>query len=56
VRLKTRELFAFGFLSMPLAMGGLPLALYLTPYYGGELGISLSTIGIVLMLTRSPTY
>jgi Na+/melibiose symporter-like transporter len=37
---------------MPLAMGGLPLALYLTPYYGGELGISLSMIGIVLMLTR----
>jgi Na+/melibiose symporter-like transporter len=52
MRLKTRELFAFGFLSMPLAMGGLPLALYLTPYYGGELGIGLSTIGIVLMLTR----
>src|SRR5512147_3176336 len=38
---------------MPLAMGGLPLALYLTPYYGGELGISLSMIGIVLMLTRA---
>lgn len=52
MRLANRELFAFGFLSMPLAMGGLPLALYLTPYYGGELGISLSTIGIVLMLTR----
>lgn len=52
MRLKTRELFAFGFLSMPLAMGGLPLALYVTPYYAGELGIGLATIGIVLMLTR----
>ncbi len=52
MQLKTRELFAFGFLSMPLAMGGLPLALYLTPYYGGELGIGLATIGVVLMLTR----
>jgi len=52
MQLKTRELFAFGFLSMPLAMGGLPLALYVTPYYGGELGLSLSMIGIVLMLTR----
>ena len=53
MKLTTRELFAFGFLSMPLAMGGLPLALYLTPYYGGELGISLSMIGVVLMLTRA---
>jgi glycoside/pentoside/hexuronide:cation symporter, GPH family len=52
MQLQTRELFAFGFLSMPLAMGGLPLALYVTPYYGGELGLSLSMIGIVLMLTR----
>src|SRR5215831_182698 len=36
MQLHKRELFAFGFLSMPLAMGGLPLALYVTPYYGGE--------------------
>lgn len=43
---------AFGLLSLPLSMGGLPLALYLTPYYGGELGLSLSLIGVVLMLTR----
>jgi GPH family glycoside/pentoside/hexuronide:cation symporter len=52
MKLATRQLFAFGLLSMPLAMGGLPLALYLTPYYGGELGMSLATIGLVLMLTR----
>jgi len=33
-------------------MGGLPLGLYLTPYYASELGVSLTVIGIVLMLTR----
>lgn len=32
-------------------MGGLPLGLYLTPYYA-SFGISLTAIGIVLMLTR----
>lgn len=32
-------------------MGGLPLGLYLTPYYA-SFGISLSVIGVVLMLTR----
>ena len=40
VKLSVRELLPFAFISMPLAMGGLPLALYLTPYYASELGIS----------------
>ncbi|MDK1025013.1 MAG: MFS transporter [Gammaproteobacteria bacterium] len=52
MKLKLRELIAFSLLSIPLAMGGLPLGLYLTPYYAGELGISLATIGIVILLTR----
>jgi GPH family glycoside/pentoside/hexuronide:cation symporter len=47
-----RELFAFGFLSVPLSAAGLPLVLYLTPYYAGELGFSLASIGLILMLTR----
>ncbi|XOV89631.1 MAG: MFS transporter [Pseudomonadota bacterium] len=52
MRLSPKELFAFGFLSVPLSMGGLPLGLYLTPYYASELGISLTVIGFVLMFTR----
>lgn len=52
MHLKIRELLAFALLSIPLAMGGLPLALYLTPYYSAELGISLTSIGIILLLTR----
>ena len=42
----------FALISMPLAMGGLPLSLYLTPYYSSELGISLASIGVIILLTR----
>ena len=50
--LKTKELVAFSLLSMPLSMGGLPLAIYLTPYYTAELGLSLASVGLVLLITR----
>lgn len=33
-------------------MGGLPLGLYLVPYYTSELGIGLASIGIIVLLTR----
>lgn len=52
MKLGKKELFAFGFLGVPLSMGGLPLGLYLTPYYATEFGISLTVIGLILMLTR----
>jgi len=52
MKLKFRELVAFALLSIPLAMGGLPLGLYLTPYYASELGISLAAIGLIILLTR----
>ncbi|MEX2480107.1 MAG: MFS transporter [Gammaproteobacteria bacterium] len=51
-RLSPRELAAFAFLAVPLSTGGLPLVLYLTPYYAGELGLGLATIGVVMTLTR----
>jgi Na+/melibiose symporter-like transporter len=52
MHLKTRELLAFALISVPLALGGLPLGLYLTPYYTSELGLSLATVGIIMLLTR----
>jgi len=52
MKLKTRELIAFALLSIPLSMGGLPLGLYLTPYYTAEMGVSLTAVGIILLLTR----
>ena len=50
--LSRRVLFAFGFISVPLASGGLPLVLYLTPYYAAVSGMSLAMIGSILSLTR----
>ena len=52
MHLKNRELLAFALISLPLAMGGLPLGLYLVPYYTGELGISLTAMGLIVLLTR----
>ena len=52
MRLKNRELLAFALISLPLAMGGLPLGLYLVPYYTGELGVSLTAMGLIVLLTR----
>lgn len=51
-QISKKELFAFGFISVPLSMGAMPSALYLTLYYTQEFGLSLATIGFVLMLTR----
>jgi Na+/melibiose symporter-like transporter len=51
-RLRNRELVAFALLSIPLAMGGLPLAIYLTPYYTAELGLSLAAVGVILLICR----
>ncbi len=52
MHLKTRELLAFALISIPLSLGGLPLGLYLTPYYTTELGLSLGTVGVIILLTR----
>jgi len=52
VPLTRRELTAFALVSVPLATGGLPLVLYLTPYYAAISGMSLATIALVLSLTR----
>jgi Na+/melibiose symporter-like transporter len=46
------ELAAYGLLNLPLAIGGLPLAIYLPPFYTQEVGLDLSAVGLVLMLAR----
>ncbi|MCB1746913.1 MAG: MFS transporter [Gammaproteobacteria bacterium] len=52
MKLSLRELTAFGLLSVPLSTGGLPLVLYLTPFYARELGVGLASIGLILTLVR----
>ncbi|MEQ8662394.1 MAG: MFS transporter, partial [Gammaproteobacteria bacterium] len=47
-----RTLAAFGLIAVPLATGGLPVALYLAPFYARELGLGLTGLGLVLTLIR----
>ena len=52
LQLKPRHLVIYGLLSVPLAVSGLPLAIYIPTFYSGELGLSLSAVGYVLLLAR----
>jgi GPH family glycoside/pentoside/hexuronide:cation symporter len=46
------RLSIFASLAVPLAGAGLPLAVYLPPYYAQELGLGLATVGAIFMLTQ----
>jgi len=46
------ELFAYGQLVVPMAVIGLPLAIYIPPFYSGTLGLDLGAVGFILMLAR----
>lgn len=50
--LSKRTLYAHGTLGMPLAVIGYPLAIWIPAHYSGGLGISLATVGTILMLAR----
>lgn len=43
---------AYGGLSLPLATIGLPLSIYLAPFYAGELGLPLAAVGTAMLLAR----
>lgn len=46
------QLFAYGQLVVPMAVIGLPLAIYIPPFYSGTLGLNLAAVGFILMLAR----
>lgn len=50
--LKKRTLAAYGQIALPLAIADLPLVVYLTTFYGGDIGIPLQTMAFVLLLAR----
>ncbi len=50
--LRVTALAAYGLLGMPLAMAALPLYVHLPKFYGGHLGVSLTALGVVLLLLR----
>ncbi len=51
--LKLNQVLTYGLPGLPLAMLGLPLFVYLPTYYSENLGISLTAVGIALLLARS---
>jgi GPH family glycoside/pentoside/hexuronide:cation symporter len=46
------RLGVFAALAVPLAGAGLPLAVYLPPFYAQELGLGLALVGAIFMLSR----
>ncbi|MFP4251820.1 MAG: MFS transporter [Guyparkeria sp.] len=46
------RVFAYGAPGLPLALMGIPLYVYLPPFYANELGLGLAAVGTALMLTR----
>lgn len=51
-RLPGWRLALFGAPALPLAAMGIPLMVYLPPYYASELGLGLSMVGTIFMITR----
>jgi GPH family glycoside/pentoside/hexuronide:cation symporter len=44
--------WAFGLVALPLSTIGLPLTIYLAPFYAGEMGLSLAALGTAMMVAR----
>lgn len=51
-KLTTAILLAYGGLAVPLAALGLPLAVYIPPFYAGPIGLGVGTVGIIFMVAR----
>ncbi len=52
MKLATRHLALFAAPAIPIAALGMPLLIYLPPYYSEDLGLGLSLVGTVFMITR----
>lgn len=51
--LKRRTLAAFAGPGLPIGAVGLPMIVYLPPYYAGALGLDLAVVGLVFFLVRA---
>ena len=51
-RLPRKSLFSYGGLALPVAFAGLPLYIHAPDYFTTEFGVSLGSIGIVLLALR----
>lgn len=50
--LKAMQLVGYGQFIIPLAIIGLPIGIYIPAFYSGTLGLSLATVGFILMAAR----
>jgi Na+/melibiose symporter-like transporter len=51
-KLTRKTILSYGIVSLPIGVIGVPMGIYLAPFYAGELGLSLAAIGTMLMLSR----
>ncbi len=51
-KIPTWRLAAYAQMTLPLAVIGLPIAIFIPPFYSGTLGLDLAAVGLVLMLAR----
>lgn len=51
-RLERIALLQYGFLAVPLAFAGLPLYIHAPDFYATQAGLSLSTIGLIILCVR----
>ncbi len=51
-KIDNRTILSYGILSLPIGVLGIPMGIYLAPFYAGELGLPLAVIGSMLMLSR----
>lgn len=50
--LAKKDLFSYGILAMPLAFAGIPLYMHAPDFYATQYGISLTSLGLVLLFLR----
>ncbi|MBX3509135.1 MAG: MFS transporter [Parvibaculum sp.] len=50
--LSRSSIYIHGSIGLPIAMFGYPVAVWLPPFYAGELGVSLAAVGTMIMLAR----
>ena len=50
--LKVKHVFFYGFFAMPLSFAGMPIYIYAPDFYTKHFGVSLSTLGFLLLFLR----
>ena len=51
-RLRPATLAAYSGVAVPIAAMAMPIAVYLPPFYGEGLGLSLTVVGVIFTLAR----